>query len=301
MDFLQYREKLKEELRAKMRKEQPSLDSRPQINETQEFVPFGSFFGPSDRSIAPRLLKETISLGLETHLPSSTTQSPPPGITDKKKPKNQILKENRDYSFLFDDSKESDQSTIKSAVTEKPKKIPQAPSDNRQPKTKNTSSSSTASRKLPPKKVAASPSVTQKIPQVASENTQPKSSTTSKKLPSAGTKKVSSFSVMEKKTYSLPNTKLQKREVDRPKKRPAEDDDPSFALAELRKITGYNPCRYRGMDYDDRNMVAGFADVQNEERRSAKIARKEDAEEARRNEEIERREKLLRKKAKRES
>lgn len=117
---------------------------------------------------------------------------------------------------------------------------------------------------------------------------------------------------MQKHVLSKPNGVVQKRVVPsskpqgkqpaiknperRPAKRPTrwdeeDDDDP---LLEMRKITRYDPSKYHDDDDDDSNMEATFADIEKEELRSARIARKEDEEELRKIEEEERRERLKR-------
>ncbi|KAK1287470.1 hypothetical protein QJS10_CPB19g00579 [Acorus calamus] len=70
---------------------------------------------------------------------------------------------------------------------------------------------------------------------------------------------------------------------DRPKKRPLnryadDDEDGEDAINMIRQMFGYNPNRYAGRDDydDDSDMEANFEDIQREERRSAKIAKRED-------------------------
>ncbi|XP_023003687.1 protein spt2-like isoform X2 [Cucurbita maxima] len=85
----------------------------------------------------------------------------------------------------------------------------------------------------------------------------------------------------------------------RPKKRPArpysdeEDDDGGEAISLIRKMFGYNPARFSGDD-DDSDMEANFDDIMMEEKRSAKIARKEDEEQLRLIQEEEERERRAR-------
>lgn len=64
----------------------------------------------------------------------------------------------------------------------------------------------------------------------------------------------------------------------------------------VRDVLNYNPDKYVGRDEDDRNMVAGFASIEMEERRSAKLARKEDQEQLLMIQEEERRERANKKK-----
>ncbi len=65
---------------------------------------------------------------------------------------------------------------------------------------------------------------------------------------------------------------------------------PDYATRELRKITGYDPTKYRGgyksRDYDsyddydeDDDMEAGFEDIEEEENYSRRVAKLEDKKE----------------------
>ncbi|KAF6021822.1 hypothetical protein EB796_019863 [Bugula neritina] len=56
----------------------------------------------------------------------------------------------------------------------------------------------------------------------------------------------------------------------------ADDDDDMDYSSHIRDIFGYDKSRYRDEDFDDRSMVAGFADIMKEEVRSARIGREED-------------------------
>ncbi|KAL2465923.1 SPT2 chromatin protein [Abeliophyllum distichum] len=67
-----------------------------------------------------------------------------------------------------------------------------------------------------------------------------------------------------------------------------DDDDTEQATGIIRRVFRYDPKKF-GDDADDRNMEATFSDIQMEETRSAKIARKEDAQEHKRIEEQEKR------------
>ncbi|XP_038881805.1 protein SPT2 homolog isoform X2 [Benincasa hispida] len=86
----------------------------------------------------------------------------------------------------------------------------------------------------------------------------------------------------------------------RPKKRPArrysdEEDDAEGdeAISLIRKMFGYNPAKF-SRDDDDSDMEANFDDIVMEEKRSAKIARKEDEEQLRLIQEEEERERRAR-------
>ncbi|KAL2513352.1 SPT2 chromatin protein [Abeliophyllum distichum] len=83
---------------------------------------------------------------------------------------------------------------------------------------------------------------------------------------------------------------------ERPKSKPVsrydeDSDDGVQAISMIRKMFGYNPRKYRDDD-DDSDMEANFEDILAEEKRSAKIARKEDEEQLRLIEEEERRERM---------
>jgi protein SPT2 len=85
---------------------------------------------------------------------------------------------------------------------------------------------------------------------------------------------------------------------DRPKKRPSrpfpdDDDEDVMALNMIRKM--FNTSRYADAPDDDSDMEAGFDEIMAEEKRSAKIARKEDEEQLRLIEEEEQRERMRKK------
>lgn len=79
----------------------------------------------------------------------------------------------------------------------------------------------------------------------------------------------------------------------RPKKKPVRelhDDEDEKALSMIRRM--FNTQRFQGRPDDDSDMEANFDDILREEKRSAKIARKEDEEQLRLIEEEERRERM---------
>ncbi|KAF7809501.1 protein SPT2-like protein isoform X1 [Senna tora] len=68
----------------------------------------------------------------------------------------------------------------------------------------------------------------------------------------------------------------------RPKKKPKRySSDEDDAINMIRSMFNYRPDRFADEDDDDSGMEAGFDEIMKEERRSAKIARKEDEEELR--------------------
>lgn len=82
----------------------------------------------------------------------------------------------------------------------------------------------------------------------------------------------------------------------RPAKRRQDEDDDGDAIQMIRNMFGYNPNRYTGVDDDDdSDMEADFSQIEQEELRSAQIARKEDEEQLRLIEEEERRERMRKK------
>uniref|UniRef100_A0A1J3I899 Protein SPT2-like protein n=1 Tax=Noccaea caerulescens TaxID=107243 RepID=A0A1J3I899_NOCCA len=72
------------------------------------------------------------------------------------------------------------------------------------------------------------------------------------------------------------------------KKKPARMSEDELAVSMVREM--FNTHRFAGRDDDDRNMEAGYEDIQKEERRSARIAKEEDERERLLEEEEERRE-----------
>ncbi|KAF8410656.1 hypothetical protein HHK36_003188 [Tetracentron sinense] len=122
------RQRLKESLRKRMKKESGSVLSQSQ--EKKKKLPYdnyGSFFGPSQPVIAQRVIQESKSILETQHLqsrasnsyhsnkksPASTAARTKPGVLDQPprannelKMKVQKLKDTRDYSFLFSDDTE---------------------------------------------------------------------------------------------------------------------------------------------------------------------------------------------------
>uniref|UniRef100_A0A1D1XPW0 Protein SPT2 n=1 Tax=Anthurium amnicola TaxID=1678845 RepID=A0A1D1XPW0_9ARAE len=128
LEFLKLREQFKEKIRQKYRKENAALlgPTRSLVkNGPTTDTKFGSFFGPSQRVIAPRVIEESKSIREAKHIvsraPSSTSSgkrvssnaevksssnSKPHKVVNEIKRKVQTLKETRDYSFLLSDDTE---------------------------------------------------------------------------------------------------------------------------------------------------------------------------------------------------
>ncbi|KAI3880287.1 hypothetical protein MKW92_003274 [Papaver armeniacum] len=126
MDYLKVRQELKEAMRRKMKKGNDSVTGNSQEREKPNY---GSFFGPSQPAIARRVIEESKSLLENMHLaardskPRHSLQSqkspavakatlkpdagePPVIAVSMEKQKARILKEARDYKFLFSEDAE---------------------------------------------------------------------------------------------------------------------------------------------------------------------------------------------------
>ncbi|GAV77637.1 SPT2 domain-containing protein, partial [Cephalotus follicularis] len=128
LDYLELRQKIKESIRKKMKKESGSNYSNSQ-NKNRKLPNdnYGSFFGPSQPVIAQRVIQESKSLLETQHLASkissslslnrksstSTTTGSKPGVCDQPPKVNEVMqkqlqkrRETRDYSFLLSDDAE---------------------------------------------------------------------------------------------------------------------------------------------------------------------------------------------------
>ncbi|WCJ36853.1 SPT2 chromatin protein [Euphorbia peplus] len=97
--YLELREKLKAEYRAKIRRQETGENSgeiRCRVKDN-----YGTFFGPSETILAPRLML------LETNSDLLSNKSLSSINVDPKTTKNQRIKESRDYSLLLSDNQES--------------------------------------------------------------------------------------------------------------------------------------------------------------------------------------------------
>lgn len=126
MDFLKVRQQIKETMRKQMKKENASATGNSQERKRHNY---GSFFGPSQPVIAQRVIQESKSLLENPHLaarvlnphhrvqsqksPALAKATPRPGVRERppkvvsmEKQKAQILKDQRDYSFLFSEDAE---------------------------------------------------------------------------------------------------------------------------------------------------------------------------------------------------
>ncbi|XP_062144411.1 protein spt2 [Alnus glutinosa] len=127
IEYLSLRQRLKEQIRKQMKKENgSSLNSSNEKKKKLPYDNYGSFFGPSQPVIAQRVIQESKSLLETQHLPSrlpnslhsnkknsSTSKESRPGSRDQLpkvrselKTKVQKLKDTRDYSFLLSEDAE---------------------------------------------------------------------------------------------------------------------------------------------------------------------------------------------------
>lgn len=156
LEYLELRQKLKESYRKKIKKDSGSSHGNSREKKSKmPYDSFGSFFGPSQPVIAPRVIQESKSLLENPHLAervskakssqskggsSTPTVSKPrpdgqqPRRVDnlaRPKAKIQMLKNTRDYSFLLSDDAELPASS-KNPPKSIPTRIPEVHSSQRQ-------------------------------------------------------------------------------------------------------------------------------------------------------------------------
>ncbi|XP_072983891.1 uncharacterized protein [Typha latifolia] len=164
-NFLKLREKLKDKFRQKLKKQgagsfghlSSSKDKKRMSGTTND--KFGSFFGPSQPVIAPRVIEESRSIRETKHIVSKASTSSSkrdpstseirtyshhqkPKVVNEAKKKAQTLKDMRDYSFLL-----SDDADLPSPAKEQP-----APRNAAVPKSDGRSVHSPLKNKMPTKK-----------------------------------------------------------------------------------------------------------------------------------------------------
>ncbi|CAN6917632.1 hypothetical protein Bca4012_086306 [Brassica carinata] len=330
-EFLEFRQRIKESIRNKTQNGNdlaPTSDSMPRKRKLP--YEFGSFFGPSQPGIASRVLQESKSLlkdellatnaldSIQTKNKSSCPASALEANELKRKAKE--LKESRDYSFLFSDDAElpvsikEPPSSLKAPV---PKSRPSSignhsrpgSSTKGQPHTKPGSAINSQTHEPSSKLRPQRPDPTRKS--VMDHRKKPHSS--SKPLSSdpkeqrVKQRKVSTeikrSSQMVPRQQALPPLKhhrmiskpplKQAHQLKKKKKVTEEDEEALRMVREMCKTERF--ARRDLDDYDDRGMEASLEDIIKEEKRSEKLAKKEDAEQLRLIEEEERRERVLRK------
>ncbi|KFK30417.1 hypothetical protein AALP_AA7G258200 [Arabis alpina] len=310
-EFLELRQRIKESIRKSTQNVIDVVDTNPEQKKRKlPYNDFGSFFGPSQTVIAPRVLRESkpmIDNKVKAEKMLNSIESVCLKSTNPKeelKRKVEKLKDSRDYSFLLSDDAKLLVS-IEEPISQNPAKPNPKPSSsgshsrtdsssNGQAKTKETHRKSS---KLSPQRIDAvprrKPLTSTKpmtcVPRQQGEVKQRKVSQEHALSPSSNSSK---HRVISKPPLKQPQELKKKL---KPKRRMSRDDE--LALEMVRKMC--NTDRYKGRDFDDRddpNMETSLADLIKEENRSAKLARKEDAEQLRLIEEENRRERAMKKK-----
>lgn len=124
LEYLELRQRLKESIRKKMKKQGGNTQSSQEKKSKLPYNDFGSFFGPSQPVISSRVIQESKSLlendQLASRLLNSSQASKKPvsasssgsknssydkrsKVVNEVKKKVEKLKDTRDYSFLFSD------------------------------------------------------------------------------------------------------------------------------------------------------------------------------------------------------
>ncbi|XP_004298605.1 PREDICTED: protein SPT2-like [Fragaria vesca subsp. vesca] len=299
-DFLRIREILKERIRNEKKK---ALDSANDCSvDKKKIHKHRPFFGPSQHCIAPRLIDGKDALMQELKISShdvmkveifdtvteseSSESETESGSANVAKPK-----ESRDYSFL---SKEDDKVGKDICVSK-------SSNDEQTPDSIQGGSTNLKSDELG------------RPPQVTMSGSQKPSSAKEGLVPSDTQKKAKSMadklkSTMEskpslEKSQSETKGRLRKTvekvddEVSDEDEDENEDEDEVDVSSIIQGLFRSIRKRPSTLDYDDRDdrvMVSSFADIEREERRSAKLARQEDEIEALRIEQEEKKERLSR-------
>ncbi|KAH0940485.1 hypothetical protein HID58_000122, partial [Brassica napus] len=311
-EFLEFRQRIKESIRNKTQNgndRPPTSDSMPRKRKLP--YEFGSFFGPSQPGIASRVLQESKLLlkdellatkaldSIQTQKKSSSQTSGSEAKELKRKAKE--LKESRDYSFLFSDDAELP------VPIKVPSSLPTSRGSHSRP-----GSSTKGQAQTKPGSVISSKTHKQgsKLPTRKSVPVDHRKKLTKK--PHSSSKPLTSVPkeqrIEQRKVHSNETESSLKhhRMISKPplkqahqlkKKKVSEEDEE--ALRMVREMCKTDRFAGRDLDdYDDRGMEATLEDIIKEEKRSEKLAKKEDAEQLRLIEEEERRERVLRKEKK---
>ncbi|KAG6789450.1 hypothetical protein POTOM_005548 [Populus tomentosa] len=315
LEFLETRKLLKEQIRKRNCSHHLSELSNSDHHKTKTF---GSFFGPSQPSIAPRVIQESKSK-LQTHIPQHRAVSA--GIllsAMDNRTKVQRLRQTRDYSFLF-----SDDNNLTPPVYSATPAQASVPSTKHYADVKGLRKFSDP--KLKPKQPALACSlkpltnegVMEKTPshislqyqctdkrkpiikavhptkQFAGSNDskgpqRPNDATLNPKQP------VKPHEMTSKRVHDNISSPVSNLQDHRPKKRRLSDEEDDCegekALLIIRKM--FNTKRFAGRDDRDMKMEASFGDITKEEKRSERLGRKEDREQHRLLEENARRQRM---------
>ncbi|CAK7331130.1 unnamed protein product [Dovyalis caffra] len=314
LQFLETRKRLKQQIRKQSYSHHLSkLSGSDQIS-------YGSFFGPSQPTIAPRVIQESNLFSVQTQIPALRAVSSDTIVSTMDKwMKVQRLRETRDYSFLFSDNNNLTLPIRTAATPAQVVSVPltkqHAGSDNK----KGLKQLSVASSKpLTNKRVI------EKIPSHVSlkhhctEKRRPvvKAVHSTKKLAGTNNSKglqrpndaavkpnqpVQSISkpveMTNKRVREKISSAVSNSQDHRPKKRRhvvkshcSDGYEAEKALLMIR--TMFNTKRFAGRDDSDIKMEASFGDIMKEEKRSERLGREEDREQLRLLEEEAKRQRL---------
>uniref|UniRef100_A0A6N2MLR8 Uncharacterized protein n=1 Tax=Salix viminalis TaxID=40686 RepID=A0A6N2MLR8_SALVM len=254
LEFLETRKLLKEQIRK--RNCSHHLSELSNSHHHHKTKTHGSFFGPSQPCIAPRVIQESKNklFSLQTQIPQHrAVRADILFSAMDNRTKVQRLRQTRDYSFLFSD----DNNPTLPVSSATPVQPPLA---------------------CNPLKPLTNKRVMEKIPSRMSLQRKPivKAVHSAKQLAGSNDSKGS-----QRPNISSPvSTSLDQY---RPKKRRLTDDEDDCegeeALLIIRKM--FNTKRFAGRDDGDRKMEASFGDIMKEEKRSERLGRKEDQEQLR--------------------
>ncbi|XP_061990673.1 uncharacterized protein LOC133709081 [Rosa rugosa] len=305
-DFLRIREVLKQRIRKESRK---ALDSADDCSVEKKKTPkHRPFFGPSEHRIAQRLIDGRDALIQElkissqdvrkVEIPATTTASESSesesesGLTKAAK-----LSESRDYSFLSSDDADVPKDSKEDAGVSKDIFVSESSDDEKTPAAVQGASTNLKSDKLgrlPLKTMSRSqkPSLAKKshVP----SNTLKKAKSLADNLQSTLESKPSSEKSQSETKRRLIKTGEKVNDKDSDEEEDEDNVDVSSIIQGLFRGNRKRPSTLDYDDRDDRAMVSSFADIEREERRSAKLARQEDEIEALRIEQEEKKERLRR-------
>lgn len=278
LQYLELRQRLKETFRKKMHEETGyALSKPPEKNVRLPYDEnYGCFFGPSQPAIARRVAQERKKLLQYLEQNDSIFQdnhSPPVKgskkfkVTIDRKAKIQRLKESRDYSFLLSDEREAPVPKKEIAsygnclIRLKPFQVGNGTS--KKPAERNLEQKRPLREPCKPKIMQEQPVASSK-PQMKKPAVKQNPSQASTQDPNKKRKQISSY----------------------------EDDhyEGEMALRIIRKM--FNTKRFVGRDDADINMETTYEQINKEEKRSERLARKEDQAQLRLIEEEERRERM---------
>ncbi|KAJ6299466.1 hypothetical protein OIU76_020436 [Salix suchowensis] len=261
VEFLETRKLLKEQIRK--RNCSHHLSELSNSHHHHKTKTYGSFFGPSQPCIAPRVIQESKRrlFSLQTQIPQHrAVRADILFSAMDNRTKVQRLRQTRDYSFLFSD----DNNPTLPVSSATPAQPPLA-CNPLKPLTNKRVMEKTPLQRKPIVKAVHS------AKQLAGSND------------SKGSQRPNISSPVSASLHQY-----------RPKKRRLTDDEDDCedkkALLIIRKM--FNTKRFAGRDDGDRKMEASFGDIMKEEKRSERLGRKEDQEQLRLLEENARRQRM---------